>query len=152
MSYQPKVYNAQGGDELVIASGGTVKAESGGKITVEAGGELEVLGTSKLGAAELSYAAINAAGSTQANATAITSAVALVDAADGTKGVRLPASAAGKVVFVINKVAATHALKVYPATGGKIDGGSANASVNVAAAKRAVFLGDGADWWMLTGA
>jgi hypothetical protein len=143
MSYQSKVYRPNA-DQLVVASGG--------KITVEAGGELDVQGTSKLGAAELAYAAINAAGDAQANATAITSAVVLVDAADGAKGVRLPASAAGKLVFVINKVAAVHALKVYPATGGKIDAGNANAASEIAAGKRAVFLGDGADWWKLTGA
>ncbi len=35
-TYQPKVYRKQGGDEMVVASGG--------KITVEAGGELEVAG------------------------------------------------------------------------------------------------------------
>lgn len=37
MSYQPKTYRAQGGDEFVV--------KSGGKLTVESGGELEVSGT-----------------------------------------------------------------------------------------------------------
>ena len=31
-SYQPKVYRKQGGDELVVASGGTITVESGGSI------------------------------------------------------------------------------------------------------------------------
>lgn len=33
MTYQPKVYRKQGGDELVVASGGEVNVESGGKVT-----------------------------------------------------------------------------------------------------------------------
>lgn len=33
MSYQPKVYREQGGNKLVVASGGEVKIESGGSIT-----------------------------------------------------------------------------------------------------------------------
>ena len=31
-SYGPKVYKKQGGDELVVASGGTITEESGGAI------------------------------------------------------------------------------------------------------------------------
>lgn len=33
MTYQPKVYRKQGGDQLVVASGGQVNVESGGQIT-----------------------------------------------------------------------------------------------------------------------
>lgn len=33
MTYATKVYHEQGGDKLVIASGGEVKVESGGKVT-----------------------------------------------------------------------------------------------------------------------
>lgn len=32
-SYAPKVYREQGGNKLIVASGGEVKVESGGKIT-----------------------------------------------------------------------------------------------------------------------
>lgn len=32
MSYQPKVYHAQGGDELVVAAGGKITVEEGGAI------------------------------------------------------------------------------------------------------------------------
>ncbi len=34
MSYQPKVYRKQGGDELVVASGGAITVESGGSLVV----------------------------------------------------------------------------------------------------------------------
>lgn len=33
-TYQPKVYEKQGGDELVVASGGAITVESGGSLTV----------------------------------------------------------------------------------------------------------------------
>lgn len=32
MTYQPKVYREQGGDKLVVASGGEIDVKSGGKI------------------------------------------------------------------------------------------------------------------------
>lgn len=37
-SYQPKVYRKQGGDELVVASGGKITVESGGEIEFASGG------------------------------------------------------------------------------------------------------------------
>jgi hypothetical protein len=41
-TYQPKVYRKQGGDELVVASGGLVTLESGGIINVESGGAITI--------------------------------------------------------------------------------------------------------------
>jgi hypothetical protein len=32
-TYQPKVYREQGGDKLVVKSGGEIKVETGGKVT-----------------------------------------------------------------------------------------------------------------------
>ena len=37
MSYSGKVYRKQGGDELVIASGGTLTVESGATLAIEDG-------------------------------------------------------------------------------------------------------------------
>jgi hypothetical protein len=45
MSYQAKVYRKQGGEELVVASGGKVAVESGGEVDVESGGALKLDGT-----------------------------------------------------------------------------------------------------------
>ena len=54
-TYQGKVYDKQGGDELVVASGG--------KITVEAGGTIDVsAGTATLGAGGVTLPKIDAAG------------------------------------------------------------------------------------------
>lgn len=33
MTYQPKVYRKQGGDEMVVASGGKIRTDAGGRIT-----------------------------------------------------------------------------------------------------------------------
>lgn len=44
-TYGPKVYMKQGGDEQVIANGGTQTVESGGAIIVDSGGTLTVNGT-----------------------------------------------------------------------------------------------------------
>lgn len=37
-TYQPAVYRKQGGDELVVANGGSVIVESGGTLEIESGG------------------------------------------------------------------------------------------------------------------
>lgn len=42
MSYQPKVYRKQGGDELVVASGGKITIESGGELELADGSTLDV--------------------------------------------------------------------------------------------------------------
>ncbi len=44
-SYQTKVYGKQGGDEVVVASGGALTVESGGQIDIEGGGALKLAGT-----------------------------------------------------------------------------------------------------------
>ena len=45
-SYQGKVYRKQGGDELIVASGGVVTVESGGIVEVNTGGDLTANGVS----------------------------------------------------------------------------------------------------------
>lgn len=37
MSYAPKIYRAQGGTQLVVASGGSIKVETGGKVVPNSG-------------------------------------------------------------------------------------------------------------------
>jgi hypothetical protein len=96
--------------------------------------------------------AVAAAGSTQADAAALTlGTLNVVSAADGTKGVKLPAAAPGDVVRVYSS-AATNALKVYAQTGGAINAGAANAAFSQTAQKVAVFeCTNGTDWVALLG-
>lgn len=45
MSYNVKVYKKQGGDELVVASGGKITVQSGGVLDVLTGGLIKANGT-----------------------------------------------------------------------------------------------------------
>lgn len=74
-------------------------------------------------------ATVAAAGSAQGDAAAIATGFTLVTGADDTKGVVLPAAAAGKVCII--KVGDGADLKVYPATGDAINALSANTAITV---------------------
>lgn len=86
----------------------------------------------------VSTATVAATGSAQGDAAAIGTGFTLVSAGDGTKGVILPAAAAGKTAIVKNGAGAV--LKLYPATGDAINALSANASLNMAANTSAVLV------------
>lgn len=74
---------------------------------------------------------IAAAGSSQTDATAMVSSIAIVTAADGTKGVILPAGAIGDELWVFNSSAST--LKVYPPVGAAVSvAGTGLGTVNAA--------------------
>jgi hypothetical protein len=94
-----------------------------------------------------SVAALASAGSTQANATAVSGAVPVynVSGGDDAKGVVLPVAVAGTELAIYN--AGAGALKVYPASGGSINGGAANAALSVTSktVARLVSL-DGTNW------
>ena len=49
MSYSVKVYRKQGGDELVVASGGLINIESGGTQTAASGSKINLRGTTLFG-------------------------------------------------------------------------------------------------------
>lgn len=79
----------------------------------------------------LAASTVAAAGSTQGDATALTSHNNQVTGADGTKGVILPSAVAGMPpVYVYNSVA-TNGLKIYPATGDDINDGTTNAAITI---------------------
>jgi hypothetical protein len=99
------------------------------------------------GAVNLPAATVAALGSDQAGAAAVAAGFTLVSDANDAKGVRLPAATAGAVVILKNLVSNQY-LKVYPATGDKIDGGSANAAVNMNDGSSAMFVAyDTTDWY-----
>lgn len=75
-------------------------------------------------------ASIAAAGSSQSDAASLTCGINTVSAADGTKGVVLPTAVAGLRVSVYNEHA-SNGLKIYPATGGDINDGTANAAITI---------------------
>lgn len=94
-----------------------------------------------------SVAALASAGSTQADAGAVSGAVPVynVSGGDGTKGVVLPVAVSGTELTVYN--AGAGILKVYPASGGSINGASANAALSVASKTVARLISlDGTNW------
>jgi len=99
------------------------------------------------GVVGLASATVAAAGSSQSDAAAIAEGFTLVTAADATKGVKLPAAAAGKVCVVKNSDAANAVLKVYPDTSDAINALSANAALSMAAKTSALFVAYDATTW-----
>ena len=103
-TYQPNVYMKQGGDTLVVASGGSIDVESGGDmdvqsagtITVASGGLINMLGILAAGTAttKASTIADPSGGSTSTGGTvttggidskARTAIIAIITALDGVK-------------------------------------------------------------------
>lgn len=79
----------------------------------------------------ISTQTLAAAGSAQGDAGTITGQLVFVTGADATKGVILPTVTNGKFIIVVNTANAV--LKIYPASGEKIQGGTANANISLAA-------------------
>lgn len=93
-------------------------------------------------------ATVAATGSAQGDAAAVTTGFTLVTAADGTKGVILPAAAAGKQVEIKN--GANAVLKIYPATGDAINALAANAALSIAALTSVILTAYDATTWYST--
>ena len=94
----------------------------------------------------LGVASVAAAGSAQGDAAALVGRVNTVSAADGTKGVILPAAIAGIVVEVYNEHA-TNGLKIYPASGDDINDGSADAAITIEGKTLARFVAVDTSTW-----
>jgi len=103
--------------ELVSGTTITGAAISGG--TISSATSVSASDITTTGGLYLKSATVAAAGSTQANAAAVSDGFTLVSAADGTKGVVLPAAVAGRTVILKNNAAAV--LKVWPASGDAIN-------------------------------
>lgn len=94
----------------------------------------------------IGVATVASAGTNQGTAAALVAGIAnLVTGADGTKGVILPAMYVSDVVYVYNN--SSSPLPVYPSTGKTINGGSANAAVNVPPNSLTMFLAVSSTNW-----
>ena len=51
MSYNAKIYQPQGADQLIVADGGTIVIQDGGILEVESGGEINIAYGGKITAA-----------------------------------------------------------------------------------------------------
>lgn len=92
-----------------------------------------------------------ATGSTQTDAATVVSSITIVTAADGTKGVILPASFPGESCTLFNNSAST--LKVYPPTGAAISVagtglGTGNAAFSQLTYKSTTYVCQSATQWI----
>jgi hypothetical protein len=99
-----------------------------------------------LGGVKFTVDTVAAAGANQGNAAALpNAAIITVTAADAAKGVQLPTAEAGRVIILKNVDNAV--LKVYPATGGKINVLADNASLDMAARTATMLFATSATQW-----
>lgn len=99
----------------------------------------------------LPFQTVAAAGTTVADAVAIapgSGSLILVTGANATKGAHLPTGAAGDWFTVKNDDAANAVLKVYAASGGKINNAAPDAALAMAAKTIATFYCIAADSWV----
>jgi hypothetical protein len=90
--------------------------------------------------------AVDAAGALQETATVLPYTVNNVGGVDGTTGVILPAADPGCLVMV-NNTDALSQLLIYPPSGGTINGGTADAAIEINAKTGAIFVcTDGTNW------
>ena len=91
-----------------------------------------------------------AAGSTRADATALTASFSWVTAADATKGVVLPAPTEGRVIAIKNDDTANAILKVYAPDSAKINGVAGSTAFSMAAKTACFFVAyDTTDWFSI---
>jgi hypothetical protein len=140
--------------ELVAGTTITGATISGGTITnaTVSGGTMSspsitsaVIGVTSL---SLDVAKPAAAGSTRADATALTASFNWVTGADAAVGVVLPAPTAGRVVAIKNDDTANAILKVYAPGSAKINGVAGSTAFSMAAKTACFFVAyDATDWF-----
>ena len=106
--------------------------------------------TASVTSLNLNVAKPAAAGSTRADATALTASFSWVTGADATKGVVLPAPTAGRVIAIKNDDAANAVLKVYAPGSAKINGVAGSTAFSMAAKTACFFVAyDATDWFSI---
>lgn len=134
--------------EIAFLNGVTAGTVSASKaVVVDASSNVTGFGVVGLdGVTYTDISTINAAGSAIGNATAIANRVSIVDGADDTKGVILPAATAGDEYFVY-QTDATHGLKIYPQVNSTINDGTANAAIVIEGKTLAHFIATSTTNW-----
>lgn len=139
----PSLSGAATATTITVSSTATLSGNTSVGGTLAVTGATTLTGTLKVAANNTPVAAT---GTDQAGAAAVGAQDIVTISSDGAaKGVKLRAGVAGQRITIINTTAT--ACKLYPATGGTIDGLSANAAVTIAASKRYVLVCTAADTW-----
>ena len=109
------------------------------------GGTVSATDLTTTGGLYLKTATVAATGSTQTDAASVSDGLTLVTAADGTKGVKLPAAIAGRTVILKNGAAAI--LKVWPASGDGINAITVDSNYVLAANTSSLLIAYDATTW-----
>ena len=128
----------ESGDNVSL---GTIAGTTVSVTSVTTTGALTVGGHSTLSTS----ATVTAAGTDQSGATALTKSYNIVTTATADQGVVLPDCVVGLEAFLLNDTAVN--VKIYPASGESIDGGSANAAVDLAPGHSLKLVGVSATKW-----
>jgi len=124
-------------------SGGTIAGATITNATISSG-------TAVVSSLSLNVAKPAAAGSTRADATALTASFSWVTGADATKGVVLPAPTAGRVIAIKNDDTANAVLKVYAPGSAQINGVAGSTAFSMAAKTACFFVAyDATDWFSI---
>lgn len=128
--------------DLPAGTGGSVSSVASG--TGLSGGPITTSGTLTI---DFTPTLVTAAGTVQGDATAISALISICTTVASGTGVVLPASSQKFPRRITNWGANT--LKIYPNSGGTMNGGSANAAVNLAAGGASILCvtADGTAWY-----
>jgi len=131
---------------IIVADGDSFEdVVPSGDVSLDADGTFHV--NSFAAMPTIPAAEVAAAGSAQGDAAAVAAGFTHATGADGTKGVKLPAAAAGKICIVKNADAANAVVKVYPNTDDAINALAANNALSMAAKTAAMFVALDATTW-----
>ena len=130
-----------------VISGGSIDGAAVGGTTAGAGTFTTATAATVVSTGDLyiKSATVAAAGSTQANATALAGGFSLVSGADATKGVLLPPAVAGRVVIIKNGAAAV--LKVWPSAGDGINAVTVDSNFTMASLTSCMYVAYDATTW-----
>ena len=109
------------------------------------GGTVSATDITTTGGLYIKSATVAATGSTQSDAASVSDGFTLVSAADGTKGIKLPAAVAGRTVILKNGAAAI--LKVWPASGDGINAIAVDSNYVLAANTSSLLVAYDATTW-----
>ena len=124
-------------------SGGTIAGATITNATISSG-------TAAVSSLNLNVAKPAAAGSTRADATALTASFSWVTGADAAKGVVLPAPTAGRVIAIKNDDTANAVLKVYAPGSAQINSVAGSTAFSMAAKTACFFVAyDATDWFSI---
>ena len=154
-TYGPKVYHRQGGDVLVVASGGAANVESGGALNVESGASVNIAAGATLTNLGATTRRVITTATNLVLTAAESGAIVITTAVD--INVTLPSTAAGLWYTILAGVASTTTgVQIDPAALDKIIGAGVtpadnkdliNTPATDVVGDAVTLVGDGADGW-----